>query len=317
MIAFFRSAAVAAACLGFAASALSPALAEETVLKLGYLRTQGFIMDFPVENVSIPGVKLEIYPFESGNDVLEALSAGRVDVGETGEVQPIFAQNAGRPMKVIAASAPARLTSLLVKADSPIRGVADLKGRKVSFTKGTNTHWLVLKALSKAGLKQADVQAVLLNSSEALPSLLSGQVDAIALTAPTTQIAVSRGARLLLDSEGLVNSSLYYLASPDTIRTKDAALAGFVAALDRHMAWIPGHTQERVAYLAPKLGVPPGLLLDMSKILPSRLTPVGNGTLAAYNQQMTDAFAEQGLVKPLDAREQVDGRYDGKVSRQP
>ncbi|MEP9375924.1 ABC transporter substrate-binding protein [Aquabacter sp. CN5-332] len=299
----------------FFAGGLLPASAQETVLKVGYLRTQGFIMDFPVEPVNIPGVKLELYPFETGNDVLEAVNAGRVDVGETGEPQPIFSQNAGRLVKIIAASAPARLTSLLVKEDSPIRTVADLKGRKISFVKGTNTHWLTLKALSKAGLTQADIQPVLLSSSEALPGLLSGQVDAIGLTAPTTQIALSRGARLLLDSEGLVNSSLYYLATPETIRTKEAALAGFVAALSKHMAWIPGHTQERVAYLAPKLGIPPNLLTEMAKILPSKLVPVGDSSLASYQQQLANAFADQGLVKPLDVREEFDGRFDKELTR--
>ena len=283
-------------------------------LTIGYLRTQGFIMDFPVQQVTIPGVALTLIPFETGNDVLEALNAGRIDVGETGEPQPIFAESGGLPVKVIAASAPARLTSLLVASNSAIGSLKDLDGKRIAFVRGTNTHWLVLRALQTAGLTQADIRPVLLTGNDALPALLSGQVDVIGLTAPTTQIALQQGARVLTSGEGLTHSSLYYLAEEKTIETKRPALDAFVRALSAHMAWIRGHTASRVAYLSPKLGIPPEILVQMSAILPDRLEPIGNGQIAAYDQQLADAFAAQKLIpKPIDAASELDGGFDKDI----
>lgn len=289
------------------------AVAAETTLRVGYLRTQGYIADFPLAQVAIPGVKLELIPLETGNDVLEALNAKAIDVGETGEVQPIFAQSGKRPVRVIAATAPqTAATAILVAKDSPIQKVADLKGKKVSFTQGTNTHWLLLQALGTAGLKQSDITPVLLGSADAGTALNSGKLDAAIVTAPTIQIVQSNGGRVLVDGKGLVNSSLYYLANTQTIAgPKRAALQGFVAALDTHLAWIQDHLDERAAYLSPKYGIPAPLVRAASNVMVDRLVPVGDGKLAAYTQRIADAFAEQKLIPArVDAREEFDGAFD-------
>jgi sulfonate transport system substrate-binding protein len=287
--------------------------AEDTTLRVGYLRTQGYIADFPLAQVVIPGVKLELIPLETGNDVLEALNANAIDVGETGEVQPIFAQSGKRPVRVIAATAPqTAATAILVAKDSSIQKVADLKGKKVSFTQGTNTHWLLLQTLATAGLKQSDITPVLLGSADAATALNSGKLDAAIVTAPTIQIVQSKGARVLVDGKGLVNSSLYYLANTQTIAgPKRAALEGFVAALDQHLAWIQRHLDERAAYLAPRYGIPVALVRAASNVMVDKLVPVGNGNLAAYTQRIADAFAEQKLIPGrVDAREEFDGSFD-------
>ncbi|MBV7482030.1 ABC transporter substrate-binding protein [Bordetella sp. BOR01] len=290
------------------------AAAADTTLRVGYLRTQGYIADFPLAQVSVPGVKLELIPLETGNDVLEALNANAIDVGETGEVQPIFAQSGKRPVRVIAATAPqTAATAILVAKDSPIQSVADLKGRKVSFTQGTNTHWLLLQTLATAGLKQSDITPVLLGSADAGTALNSGKLDAAIVTAPTIQILQSKGARVLVDGKGLVNSSLYYLANTPTIAgPKRAALEGFVRALDQHLTWIQNHLDERAAYLSPKYGIPVPLVRAASGVMVDRLVPVGDGALAAYTQRIADAFAEQKLIPGrVDARQEFDGAFDG------
>jgi len=316
MLSFPRLLIAAGAALCFAGSAA----AADITLRVGYLRTQGYIADFPLAQVAIPGVKLELIPLETGNDVLEALNANAIDVGETGEVQPIFAQSGKRPVRVIAATAPqTAATAILVAKDSPIQKIADLKGKKVSFVQGTNTHWLLLQTLATAGLKQADITPVLLGSADAATVLKSGKLDAAIVTAPTIQIVQSKGGRVLADGKGLVNSSLYYLANTPTIAgPKRAALEGFVRALDQHLTWIQGHLDERAQYLSPKYGIPVELVRAASTVMVDHLVPVGDGQLAAYTQRIADAFAAQKLIPGhVDAREEFDGAFDAVLPPRP
>ncbi|WP_170845123.1 ABC transporter substrate-binding protein [Chitinasiproducens palmae] len=296
---------------------VSPARAEVT-LRVGYLRTQGYLADFPLAKVAIPGVRLELVALETGNDVLEALSAGAIDVGETGEVQPIFAQSAGQPIKVIASTAPQpTATAILVNQASPLHQVGDLRGKKISFVRGTNTHWLVIQSLGRVGLKQADIQPIFLGPADTVTALVQGQIGAATLTAPNIQIAEARGARVLVDGTGIVNSSIYYMASTNTIAgPKRNALGGFVTALDAHLPWIQSHLQERAAYLAPRYGVPPEIVLAASRVMAPRLVPVGDGKLAAYTQRIADAFAEQKLIPArIDARQEFDGSFDASLRK--
>jgi sulfonate transport system substrate-binding protein len=291
--------------------------ADDT-LRIGYLRTQGYIPDFPLAKVAIPGVTLQLIPLESGNDVLEALNANAIDIGETGEVQPIFAQSGNHPVRVIAATAPqTAATAILVAKDSPIHTIVDLRGKKVSFTPGTNTHWLLIQTLSTVGLKQSDVQPVLLNSADAVSALAQGQLDAAIITAPTIQIAQSRGARVLADGKGLVNSSIYYLANTPVIAgPKRPELDAFVRSLNEHLVWIQGHLNERAAYLGPKYGVPPALVLAASKVMVDHLAPVGDPALATYTQRIADAFYAQKLIPAhIDVRQEFDGSFDKNLAK--
>ncbi|NPT39128.1 ABC transporter substrate-binding protein [Paraburkholderia xenovorans] len=300
--------------------ALLPAMrahAEDTVLRVGYLRTQGYIADFPLAGVKIPGVKLEIVPLETGNDVLEAVSAHAVDVGETGEVQPIFAQSGKRPIKVIASTGPQpAATAILVLEQSPVKQVEDLRGKRVSFVRGTNTHWLVIQSLARAGLRQSDIRPALLGPADTLSALKLGHIDAATLTAPNIEIAQHQGARVLVDGHGLVNSSIYYLATTDTIASKREAIGRFVAALSDHLRWIQAHKNERATWLAPKYGIPPELVLDASGVMAPTLAPVGDDALVSYTQQVADAFADQKLIPArIDVREEFDGSFDKDIRR--
>jgi sulfonate transport system substrate-binding protein len=307
-------AAALVALLGGLGLSAGPAAADET-LRVGYLRTQGYIADFPLEGVKLPGVTLELIPLETGNDVLEALNAGRVDIGETGEVQPIFAQAGGRSAKVIAATEPhAGNIGILVKPDSPLHAVADLKGHTISFVPGTNTHYLVLRALASVGLHQQDVTPVLLGTSESLVALRQGQLDAATVTAPTLILGRHQGLRLLTNGIGYVNASTYFLAYQATIEQRGPALAAFVHALDRHLRWLHAHEAERAKWLAPKYNLPADIILEASKQLSGKLSLVGDGAFAAYNQKMADAFLAQKLIpRKLDAAQEFDGRFDHEL----
>ncbi|HEY9647594.1 MAG TPA: ABC transporter substrate-binding protein, partial [Chroococcidiopsis sp.] len=95
--------------------------------------------------------------FQAGPPMLEALNVGSIDVARTGDAPPVVAQAADAPLVYIGGSAPKNKSSaLLVKADSPIQSIADLRGKKVGYAKGSSANYLVVKVLEEGGLALSD-----------------------------------------------------------------------------------------------------------------------------------------------------------------
>ena len=97
--------------------------------------------------------------FPAGPQLLEALNVGAIDFGTTGEAPPIFAQAAGAPIVYVGYEPPApEAEAILVPKDSPLKRVADLKGKNIALNKGSNVHYLLVKALEKAGVAYSDIK---------------------------------------------------------------------------------------------------------------------------------------------------------------
>src|SRR5690606_30312271 len=125
------------------------------------------------------GFKVTWTEFPAGPQMLEALNVGAIDFGNTGEAPPIFAQAAGAPLVYVAHEPPApRGEAILVPKVSPIKTVADLKGKKVALNKGSNVHYLLVKALEKAGVKYSEIQTAFLAPADARAAFERGSVDA-------------------------------------------------------------------------------------------------------------------------------------------
>lgn len=123
--------------------------------------------------------------FAAGPQMLEALNAGAIDIAQTGEAPPIFAQAASPNLVYIAFEPPApKGEAILVPKDSPIQSPADLKGRKVALNKGSNVHFLLVEALASAGIGYGDIQPVFLTPADARAAFTSGAVDAWAIWDP-------------------------------------------------------------------------------------------------------------------------------------
>ncbi|MEH2091268.1 aliphatic sulfonate ABC transporter substrate-binding protein [Nostoc sp.] len=123
-------------------------------------------------------------PFAAGPQLIKALNEGKVDIGNVGETPPIFDQ-AARPGLIpevvyLTGRTPSDGTNqgIVVKANSPIKKVADLKGKKIAFQVGSNAQYLLAKALKEVGLKISDIQIVALTPPEARDAFLQNKADA-------------------------------------------------------------------------------------------------------------------------------------------
>ena len=156
-------------------------------------------MEKRLKEVGVDNVKW--VEFQFGPPLLEALGAGAVDIGVVGDTPPIFAQ-AAKANLVYVASTPASASAILVPKDSPIRSVADLKGKKVAIAKGSSSHNLTIQALAKNGLSFGDIEPVYLAPADAVAAFSTGSVDAWTIWDPYFAIAENKhNARILVDTE--------------------------------------------------------------------------------------------------------------------
>jgi sulfonate transport system substrate-binding protein len=200
--------AIAAAVLLLLQCALwQPARAE--TLRIGYQRYGTLILlkeRGSLEQRLAPlGWTVQWKLFVAGPQLLEALNAGALDFGITGETPPIFAQAAGAPIAYVGVepSAP-QGEAILVPSGSRLQSVAELTGKRVALNKGSNVHYLLVRALEAAGLHWSDIRPVSLSPADAPAAFQAGDVDAWVIWDPYMSAAETNlGARVLRDGAGL------------------------------------------------------------------------------------------------------------------
>src|SRR5438270_10541754 len=138
------------------------------------LKEKGLLeKDFAKDGISIRWVQTL-----GSNKALEFLNAGSIDFGSTAGSAALLARINGNPIKSIYVYSRPEWTALVTRKDSPISKVADLKGKRVAVTRGTDPHIFLVRALLDTGLSEKDITPVLLQHADGKTALIRGDVDA-------------------------------------------------------------------------------------------------------------------------------------------
>lgn len=237
--------------------------AQAETLRIGYqkygtlvlLKAKGTLE----KRLAEQGVEVKWTEFPGGPQLLEGLNVGSVDFGVTGETPPVFAQAAGADLLYVAHEPPAPTgEAILVPKDSPIKSVAELKGKKVALNKGSNVHYLLVRALEDAGLKYGDITPVYLPPADARAAFERGSVDAWVIWDPFQSAAEKQLlARTLRDGSGLVDNHQFYLATR-TYAEKNPQVVGTLVEEIRGVGeWVKGNLDEATSQVAPLIGLSP------------------------------------------------------------
>ncbi|CAN7470313.1 aliphatic sulfonate ABC transporter substrate-binding protein [Pararhizobium sp. LjRoot238] len=275
--------------------------AELTEFKIGYQKTglpviaqQQKIIEKALEP---KGIAISWVEFTAGPPLVEALNVGSIDVGWTGDAPPIFGQAAGSAIVYVAAL-PSQGTgeAIFVKPDSPIRSVADLKGKKIGVGKGTSSHNLVVAALEKAAIGFNEVTPVYLSPADAAAAFASDKIDAWAVWDPFFAIAETRyKPRILTTSAETLKVNTYFLANRDFAARHPETVSTTIAALKQAAAWADANRDKVAEALHEVTGVP----LEAQTLAASRASfGIGPVTpeIVASQQQTADRFFKLGLI---------------------
>jgi sulfonate transport system substrate-binding protein len=218
------------------------------------LKNQGLLEKELAKN----GIKVTWVQSAGSNKALEFLNAGSIDFGSTAGAAALVARINGNPIKSIYAYSRPEWTALVTRSDA-IKGIADLKGKRIAVTRGTDPHIFLVRALQSAGLTEKDVTLVLLQHADGKTALVRGDVDAWAGLDPMMATAeVEDGARLFFrnaeaNTWGVLNvreefakanpdlvkrvikiyeeARLWSIANPDKLKTDFAAATKLPAAV--------------------------------------------------------------------------------------
>ena len=251
--------------------------------------------------------------FPSGPPLMEALGAGAIDLGAVGESPPIFAQAAGSPI-VYAAAQPVSgaASALLVPAASTARRLADLKGRRIAFTKASSAHLFVLEALKQAGMTLADIRPAYLSPGDAAAAFSSGSIDAWSTWDPYYALAQrNQNARAILTGESLPRTNAFLVASRAFAEDGRGALAATLGALKVQAAWGEAHRDEVAAVIARATGLPPEIAAATLRRGPFAVRPIDEATIAEQQACADLFFAVGALPKAVDVRTAAWRRWPG------
>ena len=245
------------------------------------------------------GVRVSWHEFTSGLPLLEAINTNNIDFGaDVADTVPLFAQAAGAKLAYIAEEAASpSAQAILVGAESPIRTLADLKGKKVAVTKGAGSHFLLLAALAKSGLNFKDISPAYLTPADGRAAFIGGNVDAWVAWDPfLTSAQRQSNARVLSDgSNGLASYKRYYLSSAAFADRRSDVLNVIFAKLDETGQWVKAHPKDAAALLAGLWGIDAATVEEANS---HRSYKVGVVTAPGLSEQqrIADAFFSEGLL---------------------
>ncbi|MGY4491325.1 aliphatic sulfonate ABC transporter substrate-binding protein [Pseudomonas sp. TE3610] len=287
------------------------ALADPAALRIGYQKGSIALVlakEHGLLEKQFPQTKVQWIEFPAGPQMLEALNVGALDVGSTGDIPPLFAQAAGADLVYIGAepSKPAAEV-ILVKNDSPLHSVAELKGKKVAFQKGSSSHNLILRALNQAGLTYKDIQPIYLSPADARAAFEQGSVDAWVIWDPYSSLALSEGhTRKLADGTGLGLSGPLYTARRQYAEQNGPFIHSVLDELSQAEALTRSQREDSINVLAGNMNLPKAVVAQyIDNRPPSPISPI-DGKVMAAQQVTADLFYQNRLLpKHLDVSQQA------------
>lgn len=249
------------------------------------------------------------------NRALEYLNSSAIDFGSTAGLAAVLAKANGNPVKAVYIFSRPEWTALVVRKDSPIKSVADLKGKKIAATKGTDPYLFTLRALHAAGLSRDDVEIVNLQHPDGRTALINGQVDAWAGLDPHMAAAqLDDGAKLLYRNVEF-NTWGFLNVREDFLKRYPDAVTRVLKVYEQARVWIGEHPDDAAKILSEEAKIS----LAVAKLQLSRNDfshPQPGETQIAALKAAAPILTQEQLVKPgTDLNQVIDGLIDTKAGQ--
>jgi sulfonate transport system substrate-binding protein len=250
------------------------------------------------------GITVNWVKSAGSNKANEALRAGAIDVGSTAGSAALLARSNGSPIQTIDIYSQPEWAALVVPAGSPIKSVADLKGKKIAATKGTDPYFFLLQSLEEAELEPSDVTVEVLQHADGWAALQNGSVDAWAGLDPIMAGAEASGATLLYRNVGF-NSYGFLNATESFLAAKPDVAQIVVDAYEHARSWAKDHSDETAKILSEEAAID---LAVATKVIRERsnlgVDPVPGEAQIAVLTKIGPIFVESGDVTSQD---RIDG----------
>jgi sulfonate transport system substrate-binding protein len=260
--------------------------------------------------------RIEWSEFPAAAPILEALNAGALDVGYTGDLSFLSVYAAGAPIKAIGGTrSDAKTQAILVRNDSPIKTAADLKGKRLAGTRGGWGQFLIDATLEKAGYKFEDATFAPLGPVDAKIALLAGSIDGWAVWEPYVSFArLKDNARVVADGQGLTPTITFIVAADSAITNKRAAVQDLVQRLNKARLWSLDHLADYAKNTAELTRLPEDVLLSAYTAQRTSSIAIDESVIKEV-QEASDRATRYGILpKKLDISKAVDRSFTAGAS---
>ena len=253
------------------------------------------------------GVTVKWAEFQFGPPLLEAMSAGAVDYGYTGDAPPIFAQ-AGHANLLYAAAIPARGygQAIVVPPDSPIKNLTDLRGKRIGVAKGSSAHNLLLAAIESAKIGWKEIMPLYLAPADAAAAFSRGAIDAWSIWDPFLALAeLKQDARSLPVDPQVSAQNSFFLVNRDFAVRHPQAVGAINEEIGKATEWSDKHRDELAALYTEASGV--DIAAEKRSVDRAEFTfgPLSDAVLSEQ-QAVADRFQRVGLIPaPIVVRDIV------------
>lgn len=268
------------------------------------------------EELKRDGVAVK-WVFSAGsNRALEYLNANSIDIGSSAGLAALLAKANGNPIRAPYVFSRPEWTALVVRKDSPIRTLADLKGKKVAATKGTDPYLFLLRALQTVKLKRSDIEHVSLQHGDGRAALEQGRVDAWAGLDPHMAASeLTAGSRLLYRNVAF-NTYGFLNVREDFLGRHPELVKRVISAYERARLWTLANTTEAARILADEAKVSLEVALLQLKLRTDLSNPQPSSEHVKALQAATPILLDEQLVKPgTDLLKTVEALVDTRFAQ--
>jgi len=204
-----------------------------------------------------PGVRLSFPEITEGPKQTAALAAEEIGIASClGSTSAILAASEGLDVKIIGIYSRAPKAFMIIVRDPAIKSVKDLKGKKVAGPKGTILHQLLAAALDKEGMTVKDIEFIQMDLSSGANALSTGSVDAALLAGPAAYNALTSGARMLKNGEGLVDATIVIATTEKFAQKYPEAVSRFLKTHNDTLTWIKKNPDKAAEMTQKETGLP-------------------------------------------------------------
>ncbi|WP_277961283.1 ABC transporter substrate-binding protein [Pseudomonas sp. RIT-To-2] len=304
------AAAVLAASVSLGASALTLTVGDQSYNTRAVMDAAGVLDNLPYT--------LEWKQFTAGSPVAEALNAGSLDLGLLGDAPPLFLGALGAPIKVIAVTQQnLDGVAIVVGKHSPIKRIADIRGKRVAIWKGSWSQQLLFTALDKAGVPRDSVDVRYLSALDASHALDGGSVDVIATWEPYVTQQERQGGRVIASAKGLIPAQSFVVANNRSLDDKRAAISDFLQRLKKAREWTvtdPAHNDAYADAWAARTRADREIARAWFGRAKTDVGPVTPQSIADA-QTTIDFFSGLGLIKSYPAASLFDTSFNAALQQ--
>lgn len=232
------------------------------------------------------------------NRALEYLNANSIDIGSSAGLAALLSRANGNPIRTPYIFSRPEWTALAVRKGSPIRTLADLKGKKIAATKGTDPYLFLLRSLKTAGLKRGDIEHIGLQHADGRAALEQGKVDAWAGLDPHMAASELEGGSRLIYRNVAFNTYGFLNVREEFLANRPAEVARVIRAYERARVWIRANPAEAAKILSEEAKVTLPVALLQIKLRSDFSNPQPSIEHVKALQAAAPILQEEALVKP-------------------